>query len=136
MTEEIFKILGIAVIAIFMVFLAIKSLKVHFKVMEGLTNNVKSGEKGEAGSAADYASNIKSNMIILQDKLLIPKYKKDYEDVLIHMDDHINHLMLQKILTINVSEDPDSMIKQFNDLNTLKDTKDTLNHSMKFLDGH
>ena len=39
--------------------------------MEGLTNNVKSGEKGEAGSAADYASNIKSNMIIL--KLIILK---------------------------------------------------------------
>lgn len=102
---------------------------------EGLENNSKttsssSSANGIAGEAATYGSNIKNQVIQLQDALLITKYRSDYENVVINMDDLINNLMLKTVLTIDQSN-PQEGLKQ---LAGLEQSKTALNSVMKFID--
>jgi hypothetical protein len=83
---------------------------VNFK--EGLENSTSSSSSttpsttssttsGVAGGAAAYAANIKEQVIKIQDTTLISKYRADYENVVINMDDLVNNLMLQVTLNID-----------------------------------
>jgi hypothetical protein len=95
---------------------------------EGLENAVSSG--GLAGSAAAYGANIKAQAIKLQDTVLISKYRADYENVIINLDDLVNNLMLQTALTIDQSKPHDGLAK----LVGLNNAKAALNSVMKFID--
>ena len=150
MNEDFLKIVGIVVIISILIFLAIKLLKVQVKVMEGLTNSDESGssasnsnnnpKNGEAGSANQYANDIENKNTKLEDGLLIPKYRTDYEQIILNMDDYINILMLKTILNININDDnvegnkPNSNTALFESLNTLNNAKTSLNNVMKFVD--
>ena len=108
---------------------------------EGLENNKSntnsssssisdSSSNGVAGNAEAYAANIKAQVIKLQDTTLISKYRSDYENVVINMDDLVNNLMLQATLTIDQSKPEDSLAK----LAQLNQAKAALNNVMKFID--
>lgn len=107
---------------------------------EGLENN-KSGSSsttttttstsnGVAGGASSYAANVKTEVIKLQDELLVSKYRTDYENVVINMDDLVNNLMLKTTLTIDQSNPKDGLSK----LAALGQVKVALNSVMKFID--
>lgn len=108
---------------------------------EGLENN-KSGSSsststsssessnGVAGGASSYAANVKTEVIKLQDELLVSKYRTDYENVVINMDDLVNNLMLKTTLTIDQSKPQDGLSK----LAALGQVKVALNSVMKFID--
>ena len=105
---------------------------------EGLENN-KSGtststtsttSNGVAGGASSYAANVKTEVIKLQDELLVSKYRTDYENVVINMDDLVNNLMLKTTLTIDQSKPQDGLSK----LAALGQVKVALNSVMKFID--
>ena len=150
MNEDLLKIIGIIVIIGIFIFLAIKLLKVQVKVMEGLTNSDETGSSntnsvdnaktGEAGSANQYASDIEDKNTKLEDGLLIPKYRTDYEQIILNMDDYINILMLKTVLNININDDTiqgnklNSNIALFESLNVLNNAKTSLNNVMKFVD--
>lgn len=85
---------------------------------------------GVAGNAAAYAANIKAQTIKLQDTTLISKYRSDYENVVINMDDLVNNLMLQTTLTVDQSKPEASLAK----LAQLNQAKAALNNVMKFID--
>ena len=104
---------------------------------EGLQNNKSSDStstssttNGVAGGAAAYAANIKEQAIKLQDTALISKYRADYENVVINMDDLVNNLMLQITLNIDQSKPEASLAK----LAQLNMAKAALNSVMKFID--
>ncbi len=99
----------------------------HPSSVEGMEN------KGEAGSAATYAAEIKANVVKLQDELLISKYRKDYEAAIINLDDYVGYLMLQQMLNMKTN-DAKSTTEMLNNLNILKTSKDSLNAAMTFLD--
>jgi len=105
---------------------------VNFK--EGLENNdsktTSTTTNGVAGGAATYAANIKEKVIKIQDTTLISKYRADYENVVINMDDLVNNLMLQVTLNIDQSKPEDSLAK----LGQLNLAKAALNNVMKFID--
>ena len=108
---------------------------VNFK--EGLENNdsktastTSSTTSGVAGGAAAYAANIKEQVIKIQDTTLISKYRADYENVVINMDDLVNNLMLQVTLNIDQSK-PESSLAKLAQLNL---AKGALNNVMKFID--
>ena len=76
----------------------------NINVKEGLENassrstsssTSSSSSNGVAGYAAAYSANIKAQVIKLHDTTLISKYRSDYENVVINMDDLVNNLMLQ-----------------------------------------
>ena len=85
---------------------------------------------GIAGSAQNYAANIKSMTIKNQDVLLICKYRNDYENAILNLDDLINTMMLQTALSVN-SSNPIASIEKLNQLNS---AKGALNSVMKFVD--
>jgi hypothetical protein len=85
---------------------------------------------GIAGSAENYAANIKSETVKNQDMLLISKYRKEYENAILNLDDLINTMMLQTALTVDNSK-PMASIEKLNQLNS---AKGALNNVMKFVD--
>lgn len=89
---------------------------------------------GIAGNAETYSANIKSNTIKMQDTFLISKYRKNYESVILNLDDLLNNLMLQTILNIDTNDKSDKVLDSFKKLNTLSESKNSLNKVMKFID--
>jgi hypothetical protein len=85
---------------------------------------------GFAGNAQYYVSGIKDKVIKLQDTMLLSKYRADYENVIMGLDDLVDNLMLEKVLSINA----DNTQKSLQELVTLNDSKTALNNVMKFID--
>jgi len=104
---------------IFIFFILLKNL---LKMKEGMTS-------GSAGTASNFNDEIKAKLTIIQDELLIPKYRTDYEDILINMEEYINLIVLKKIVNLNPENSAD--VSSINELNLLKST---LNSSIKFID--
>jgi hypothetical protein len=111
--------------------MVVKMFQLQSNVIEGLTNPDTSED---AGSASTYAANIKSQIVKLQDKLLITKYRKDYESAIINLDDYIGYLMIQQVLNMKLGNDMKTNIDTINTLNILKNSKESLNATMTFLD--
>jgi hypothetical protein len=132
MKQEHFQVLlGFAIFAIIVYF--IFKLK---NVKEGMETESKSGSSagnGVAGNAETYAAKIKSNTIQMQDTFLIGKYRKEYETVILNLDDFLNCRMLDTILNVD-PKDKDKIIESFKTLNALAETKNSINQVMKFVD--
>ena len=138
MREDFFKIIGIIIVCFFIIYITMKMFRMQTQVIEGLTNadtiNTVSSNTGEAGTAASYAAGIKAQVVKLQDELLISKYRSDYESVIINLDDYVGYLMLQQCLNIKLDGDFKTKLDAINNLNILKNAKESLNSTMTFLD--
>lgn len=109
------------------------------KKREGLENNSDGDNKladgkGIAGDAANYAALIKAKSVQIQDTLLISKYRSDYENVIINLEDLCNFMMLTQALSIDVNSDAKSNLEKFTIINGLSNAKKSLNECMQFID--
>ena len=86
-------------------------------------------QNGIAGNAASYSASIKNMATLSKDKLLIPKYRTDYENTIMSYDDYVNSLMLEKLLDGSTDQ-----IKKLSDIATLNQSKTALNAIMKYVD--
>jgi len=93
-------------------------------------NSTSTVSNGIAGNATSYSATVKATSIQLQDTVLVTKYRTDYETIILNLDDLINNLMLETVLSIDVS----SPLSGFSNLNCLNESKQALNNVMKFLD--
>jgi len=124
--------IGLIVVIIYI----FRSFNYNPMLIEGMTDAsgntvaVSAPANGIAGNAAAYAASIKASTIKLQDTFLISKYRSDYESAILNMDDLINNLMLNTVLTVNQSS-PTSSIEQ---LATMQQAKVALNSVMKYVD--
>lgn len=139
MTEFIktIAVLIVAFMTIYVIITLFQSKNNNVSMIEGLTNGdgTTSSRNGEAGSAASYADSIKAQVVKIQDELLISKYRKDYENTIIHMDDLVGTMMLKQIQNMTIGgSDPKALMSSLNNLNTLKSAKESLNVAMKYLD--
>lgn len=139
--DEFFKIVGILIVCFFIIYMVLKMFQIQASVVEGLTNNdgtievaVSNPSSGEAGTAASYAAAIKAQVVKMQDELLVSKYRKDYEAALINLDDYLGFLMIKHSLNMKMTEDKKANMESINNLNILKNAKDSLNTTMTFLD--
>jgi hypothetical protein len=129
--DDFFKIIGIIIVCFFIIYMVIKMFQLQTNVIEGLTNPDTSVE---SGTATTYSANIKAQVIKLQDQLLITKYRKDYESAIINLDDYIGYLMIQQVLNMKLDGDIKTNIATIDTLNILKNSKESLNATMAFLD--
>ena len=129
--DEFFKIIGIIIVSFFVIYMVVKMFQLQSNVIEGLTN---SDTAEESGTASTYAANIKAQIVKLQDKLLISKYRKDYEAAIINLDDLVGYLMIEHILNMKLGKDMKTNMESINALNILKNSKESLNATMTFLD--
>lgn len=139
--DDFFKIIGIIIVCFFIIYMSMKLFQIQTNIIEGLTNadgtissTVNSPASGEAGTAASYAASIKAQVVKLQDELLIAKYRTDYEAAIINLDDLIGYMMIKQSLNININNDTKTIIEMINQLNIMKDAKESLNTTMAFLD--
>ena len=118
----------------FVVYILFRNFNYDYK--EGMTttdasgNSVITQQNGIAENAASYSATIKSANMKVNDKLSINKYKSEYVNVILNMDDMLNNLMLQTSLSVDVNN-PQSSIKQLAEMNQ---AKSALNNVMKYLD--
>ena len=137
--EELFKIIGIVIVCFFIIYMTMKMFHLQASVIEGLTNNdgtissSATSSSGETDTIESYAAGIKSQLIKLQDELLLSKYKKKYESIIIDLDDYIGYLMIKQVLSMKLG-DTKTNIEEIEKLNILKNSKDSLNATMSFLD--
>jgi len=90
---------------------------------------------GESGNAANYAAKIKAMVVKIQDELLISKYRQDYENIIVNLDDLISFSMIKQVLDIKTNPNGTPLnMTGFQNLNILKNAKDSLNVTMSFLD--
>jgi hypothetical protein len=144
MNSDFTRIVGIIVIIAFIIYLVTNSLKLQINVMEGLTNPpVKSKSKSESGigaSAGNYATSLQNTVTKLNSDILLlnnKDYKKEYENIILHMDDYINALMLKTVLSTNInSENVSDNIDIFKRLSELNSAKAALNNVMKYVDSN
>lgn len=125
---------GMILVVIYYVF---SNLNIN-NTREGLTNNdatstttttISSSQDGIAGNAASYAASIKNMATLSKDKLLISKYRSDYENTIMSYDDYVNSLMLEKLLDGSTDQ-----MKKLSDIATLNQSKIALNAIMKYVD--
>ena len=111
--------------------------------MEGLetmedkpaTTTTTTTTNGESGNAANYAAKIKAMVVKIQDELLISKYRQDYENIIVNLDDLISFSMIKQVLDIKTNPNGTPLnMTGFQNLNILKNAKDSLNVTMSFLD--
>jgi hypothetical protein len=131
--DSIYKYIGIFVIALFFLFIVVRTLNFQAKVLEGLTTGSGLG----ATDKSNIPAAINSNTTILEDSLLLSKYKKNYEDIIINLENNINFNILNGIVSNSeiLSKNPmdPAALQTIASLNSLKTFKDTLNDSMVFL---
>ena len=112
----------------------------QYNYIEGMTTSTDvsgnqqttSVSNGVAGNAASYAAQIKSQAIKIEDQLLITKYRTDYENVILNLDELINDLILQTALNVNLTNPQQSMVQ----LSQLQQAKGALNSAMKYIDSY
>jgi hypothetical protein len=140
MNKEFCAFLGAFVIVGVILYVFRKWLKLHVNIVEGLTNqetssSSTSSSSGVAAGSTNYESNLKNQVTQLQDTILVSKYRKEYESIILSMDDYINTLMLQTVLNINPSASSASdNLESFKTLNALNESKTALNNVMKYID--
>lgn len=130
---NLFMFLAICVVA----YIFFRSLNYNLNFKEGMTSASTNSTPistnvadGIAGNAAAYAATIKAETVKLQDTFLISKYRKDYENVILNLDDFINCVMLKTALTVDKNTPQPTLSK----LSELNQAKVALNNVMKFVD--
>ena len=98
---------------------------------EGMVTGNSPPSSGVAGGAAAYAASLKTHAVKHHDTLLVSKYRNDYENAILNLDDLVDHLMLNTALNIN----PNDHTAGIESLAKLNGAKSALNNVMKFMDG-
>ena len=86
---------------------------------------------GIAGNSTNYLAQIKSQTVKYGDSFNITNYRTEYENIIMSMDDLLNDVMLQTVLTFDTTNPQPGFIK----LGELNNAKAGLNNVMKFIDG-
>ena len=136
-SDNIYKYLGLAVIAVYLLYIVIKSMKFQANIIEGMASASADASSGKT-STDNLASAVKSNTDTIEDALTITKYRRPYEDTLINLETSAGVSMLSAITknAETISKDPTSVESQkiITIVNNLKAFKDSLNDTMSTLD--
>jgi hypothetical protein len=136
--DNLYKYIGMIILAIFIIYIILRTLNFQATLIEGLTTADSTTNDTSKTDKDKIPDMINANTTIIEDGLLIDKYKKTYEDIIINLENNVNYFMLGGIMknSETISKNPMSADSQkiINNLNNLKIFKDTLNDSMNFLD--
>jgi hypothetical protein len=134
-SDSIYKYVGLFVVSLFVIYIVLRTLNFQAKIIEGMATG--SGTTTPNDKDKIVAA-IATNTTYGEDGLLISKYQKSYEDIIINLENNINIFMLDAIInnseTISKKPMDPASIAIINSINSLKTFKDTLNDSMSFLD--
>lgn len=123
-TNDWMYIIGV-VIAIWLSYLAMRYITKEGFEGQGTTVSVSSGI-GERSSS--YNASIKSRVIQGKDRLLVDKYRTEYEEIIVQADELIDQMILQETLTLGT--DPMPNIARMAEL---QKAKEALNSAISYI---
>jgi hypothetical protein len=136
MSKDITRYIGFIFLALIGLLIFNMAYKNYEKYHEGFTGDVSSQiiEKNTA--------DIKNATEQLKDKFLLNKYRSDWENLIIAVEDKISATVLASLPELsetlnrnNEEEGLEKVLKKVQGLNELNKFRGTLNDSMKYLDG-
>lgn len=137
-SDNIYKYVGLFIISLFIIYIVLRTLNFQVKLIEGMATGTSTSASATPNDKEKIADAIAANTTFAEDSLLISKYQKSYEDIIINLENNINFFMLGAIInngeTISKKPMDPASIALINSINSLKTFKDTLNDSMIFLD--
>jgi len=141
--NDFLKLIGLIVLVLFIVFVIYKSLnlqKTFFKkTIEGMTNetttssSISSSGSGVGANSSSFSAKLSGLNTQNLDTLLISKYRTDYENIIINLEEYVNILMLNLALNVDTSNQ-ENAVKTLNDIGTLNTSMTALNNIMKYVD--
>jgi hypothetical protein len=143
--NQIYRHIGLFIVVIIVAYIGIKTLKFQYKVIEGLTNSDVTDSSSNnmfdvvANKAYDAVKN-RNNKI--DDIISLDKYRDDYENLIISMEEYAKTTMLSKVITIASTVGSldanaplsNDIINDIESANKLHKFVDTLNASMDYID--
>lgn len=136
--EEILMYVGMIVVAFFVLYMISRMAKIQRNVVEGLTNNKNKDKSMIDVMAEGNIKELKSLNQKLDDSLRIDKYRKDYEDMLIDLDDYLNGVLLRELTflsnDINDIKETSQLSESIPKINELYKFKENLNTTMDYID--
>ena len=140
-SDSSFQYIGLFV---FLLIIAFVFYTIFNKQLEGMTNNDSNSNSNSPNKITSHGSNaekfserIKSSHHTMKDKLNISNYRTDYENLIIELNDYVDGMMLNELLTIDpTNAEPTSIMKKLENINKMTNGKQNLNRVMKYLDSN
>lgn len=128
-SSKFFQYLGCALVILIVFYIVMSLCNYQLKLVETLTNM--------SSDSVNTAATIKESTTKTLDTLLIDKYRSNYEDIIINMNDWCDAQMLKTIVSGEMdckNGCDDKFMKKIQTVNDLGSFKSYLNKSMGFLD--
>jgi len=148
--ENIYRYLGLGVVILVALYILIKTLTFQGKIIEGLTNSTEATSEPTSSAEISLLNTVTSKSTEgitaqnnkLQDILALDKYRTDYENLIIALEDYANVMMVAKVVGIgakvstlsNGQPVTNGIIEDMEKANKLKEFISTLNASMSYID--
>jgi hypothetical protein len=148
--ENIYRYLGLGVVILVALYILIKTLTFQGKIIEGLTNSTEATSDPTSSAEISLLNTVTSKSTEgitaqnnkLQDILALDKYRTDYENLIIALEDYANVMMFAKVVGIgakvstlsNGQPVTNGIIEDMEKANKLKEFISTLNASMSYID--
>ena len=148
--ENIYRYLGLCVVILVALYILIKTLTFQGKIIEGLTNSTEATSEPTSSAEISLLNTVTSKSTEgitaqnnkLQDILALDKYRTDYENLIIALEDYANVMMFAKVVGIgakvstlsNGQPVTNGIIEDMEKANKLKEFISTLNASMSYID--
>ena len=122
--KDIFTLLGLFALLFLSYHIFFKGFVNSLIIYEGLEN------QGVAVGAGKLATELQVKSVSLHDSLLITKYRKDYDNVIMNWENYIHNLMLETVLNADLTAPLVSMEK----INTLNKSLESLAVIQEYVD--
>ena len=148
--ENIYRYLGLGVVILVALYILIKTLTFQGKIIEGLTNSTEATSEPTSSAEISLLNTVTSKSTEgitaqnnkLQYILALDKYRTDYENLIIALEDYANVMMFAKVVGIgakvstlsNGQPVTNGIIEDMEKANKLKEFISTLNASMSYID--
>jgi len=135
--DDIYKKLGFISLVVITVYFFYKVLEINKTIMEGFANKKGKKSRDEKNYVKETKDSLKKKTEQMRDTLLIGKYKHDYEDIILELEDYLNLSMLEAVNLLSAvkkdqfDKDDIELIKSINQVNKFRQTLDDV---MTFVD--
>lgn len=135
--KDMLMYIGLGVATVVVIILIRNGFSEQTRLIEGLDN----ADGDFAQNIGDFSKKIKKKTESLKDTLLITKYRKEYEDLIINLEDYCNVTSLD--IAASVANDTSKGVglsknKEIMELiknqNAISEYRNSLNETMKYLD--
>jgi hypothetical protein len=151
--DNMYRYLAITTVILIIVYIGFKGLTFQKNLIEGMTGNQSTNTTTTVGGSVETANfldnvagksadSIKVQNDKLVDVIAMDKYRTDYENLLIALDEYTKNMILSRVVSIGgkISALPrgsvinKAIVEDIISANSLKTFIDTLNSTMTFID--